>query len=201
MSTPPTVGEVLYGLMRHPIEHLVRRWNWKAATLSASCRATIFFVVTMPAGLEAGLRAMATEMAFRIVASGALGSATQIFRTATPPAVATVVALLVIPAAGHLGEYTVHSLAGTARLGENIAVSVAFSVVTTAFNLFAMRRGALIVGDGQRSLADDVRRLPGLIVGFVSTIIRSACRAVARGRRNGARASFAAPSADSQWRT
>jgi hypothetical protein len=184
-GAPPTVGEVLYSLIRHPIEHLVRRWNWKAATLSAGCRATIFFAVNLPAGMGAGLRAMATEMAFRVVASGALGSATQAFRRATPPAAAMITALVVVPAAGHLAEYAVHRMAGTVRLGESIAVSIAFSMLTTAFNLFAMRRGALIVGDGQQSLADDVRRLPALIVAFVRTIVGDVRRVVTRRRRNG----------------
>jgi hypothetical protein len=163
----PTVADVLSGLARHPLRHFVLGWNWKSATLSSLCRAALFFAVNLPAGLEAGLRAMATEMAFRAVASGVLGSATQAFRVARPAVLATMTALIVIPAAGHLAEYTVHRLAGTPRLGESIAASVAFSILTTAFNLFAMRRGALIVGDDQASLLDDMRRLPGLIVAFV----------------------------------
>lgn len=183
----PTVWGVLTALICHPIEHFVRGWNWKAATVSSACRAAIFFAVNLPAGLEAGLRAMATEMAFRAVASGALGSATQAFRTATPVGTATIAALLVIPATGHLAEYGVHWLAGTARLGESIAVSVAFSVLTTAFNLFAMRRGALIVGDGEQTLAADVRRMPGLIVAFVRAIVEAARRGGGLGRRSAKR--------------
>jgi hypothetical protein len=184
----PTVWGVLTALICHPIEHFVRGWNWKSATVSSACRATLFFAVNLPAGLEAGLRAMATEMAFRAVASGALGSATQAFRTATPSGTATIAALLVIPATGHLAEYTVHWLSGTARLGESIAVSVAFSVLTTAFNLFAMRRGALIVGDGEQTLAADVRRMPGLIVAFVRAIVAAASRFFTRlGRRSATR--------------
>jgi hypothetical protein len=184
MDRTQAVREVLYGLIRHPIRHFVRGWNWKAATLSAACRATIFFAVNLSAGLEAGVNAMTTELVFRMFASGALGSATQAFRTATPAAAATVTALVVIPATGHLAEYGVHRLAGTVRLGESIAVSVAFSVVTTAFNLFAMRRGALIVGDGQQPLADDVRRMPALIVDVLRTVFTGGFHAFARQRRS-----------------
>jgi hypothetical protein len=171
METTPTVGQVLYNLIRHPIAHVVRRWNWKSAILSSSCRAVIFLVVNLPAGLNAGLRAMVTEIVFRVAASGALGSATQAFRTARPPAVAMMTALLFIPAAGHFAEFVVHNLAGTARLGESIAVSVTFSMLTTAFNLFAMRRGALIVGAGQESLGRDLRRLPRLIAAFIVAMV------------------------------
>ena len=37
------VVDVLRYIVRHPIEVLVRRWNWKAAVLSALLRAPIFF--------------------------------------------------------------------------------------------------------------------------------------------------------------
>jgi hypothetical protein len=175
---PPTVGGVLRGMIGDPVGHFVRNWNWKSATLSSLCRACIFFVVNLPAGLDAGLRAMGVEMIFRVLASGVLGSATQAFRKAQPIAFATIVALLLIPTAGHLAEFCVHWLAGTARLGESIAVSVSFSVLTTAFNLFAMRRGVLVVGEHEQSLASDFRRLPGTIVAFVAVGIRALAAAV-----------------------
>lgn len=182
----PGVGDVLFSLVRHPVGHLVRSWNWKSAVLSSACRAAIFLTVNLPAGVDAGLRAMVTEMTFRIIASGTLGSATQALCKARPPAAAVATALLVIPAAGHLAEYTVHRLAGTVRLGESIAVSVAFTMITTSFNLFAMRRGALIVGDGQQTLGDDLRRLPVLMAAFLKAIVVAAGDVCTRrGRRGG----------------
>jgi hypothetical protein len=45
------------------------------------------------------------------------------------------------------------------------------TMVTTSFNLFAMRRGALIVGEGAHSLLADLRRLPRLIVAFVDSVV------------------------------
>jgi len=141
----------------------VIHWNWKSALTSAVCRAGIFFVVNLPAGMTSGLRAMATEFVFRGVASGVLGTITQAFSRAQY----WWVALIILPALGHTLEYVVHRTAGTARLGESVAVSVAFSILTTSFNLFAMRRGALVVGADSQSLADDLRRLPGLFVSYV----------------------------------
>jgi hypothetical protein len=176
----PTVWDVLHALVRHPFTHFVRGWNWKSAAVSSACRATLFFAVNLPAGFDASVRAMATELAFRAVASGSLGSATQAFRTVRPAASAMMAALVLIPAAGHLAEYTVHRLAGTARLRESIALSIGFSALTTSFNLFAMRRGALIVGDGGETLAKDMRRVPGLVVAFVRSIIEAASRLFTR---------------------
>jgi hypothetical protein len=52
-------------------------WNWKAALLSAWWRGLIFLVANLPAGYIAALRAMATELVFRTIASGVLGAVTE----------------------------------------------------------------------------------------------------------------------------
>ena len=141
----------------------VINWNWKAALTSSLCRASLFFVVNLPAGVALGLRAMLTELAFRGVISGLMGTITQVFSRSSH----SWAALIILPAIGHTLEYIVHRTAGTPRLGQSVAASVAFSVVTTSFNLFAMRRGALIVGAEEQSLIDDFRQLPGLFVSYL----------------------------------
>src|SRR5262245_20191720 len=98
MGESATAAAVLSDLVRHPIRHFVLKWNWKSAVLSSICRATMFLLVNLPAGVGAGVRAMTTEVLFRVLASGALGSATQAFRAATPTAMTTLTALFTIPA-------------------------------------------------------------------------------------------------------
>jgi hypothetical protein len=158
-----TIRQVFADLMRDPVQTFVINWNWKSALTSSLCRAGIFFAVNLPAGLTPGLRAMTTEFLFRGIASGVMGTMTQAFARARN----SWVALVILPLLGHTLEYLVHRSAGTARLGQSIAASLAFSVLTTSFNLFAMRRGALVVGDDQQSLLDDFRQLPGLFVSYL----------------------------------
>jgi hypothetical protein len=43
---------------------------------------------------------------------------------------------------------------------------VVFTMFSTAFNWFAMRRGALVVGKGESSLASDLARVPALLLEF-----------------------------------
>jgi hypothetical protein len=167
-----TVCAALRALVCHPVDRLLRRWNWKSALMSSVCRALIFLAANLPAGKHAALSAMLTEFLFRALASGFYGALTQAFRFARPVWLATLTAMVLLPATAHLLEFVVHSTAGTERLAASIAASVAFSVVTTLFNLFAMRRGALIVGEGRATVAEDLRRMPRLIVAF--------CRAGAR---------------------
>ena len=48
-----------------------------------------------------------------------------------------------------------------------VGVATALSVVSTLFNLFIMRRGAMVVGEGGQPLWRDLIRIPGLIVQFL----------------------------------
>ncbi|MPY86377.1 MAG: hypothetical protein GEU99_00470 [Luteitalea sp.] len=173
------VREVLRGLVRHPIRRIVRRWNWKSALLSAGFRSVIFFSANLSAGLEAAMAAMMTELAFRGITAGFYGALTQAFRHGQPAWLASLSVILLLPLCTHTLELVVHWLRGTVRLAESILASAAFTGLSTLFNLFAMRRGALIVGEGRASLVDDLRRLPLLLVSFVLTI----GRAVAAGAR------------------
>lgn len=159
----PTIPQVIEGLVRDPFRSLVINWNWKSALTSSLCRAVLFFVANVPAGIAQGLRAMLTELAFRGVVSGVMGSMTQAFSRAQHSWVASII----LPVVGHTLEYIVHRAAGTPRLGQSMVASVAFSLITTSFNLFAMRRGALVVGDQGQSLVDDFRQLPGLFVSYL----------------------------------
>lgn len=151
-------------------------WNWKAALGSAVMRALIFFAVNLTSHIGAALAALQTEFLYRIVASGFYGGLTERLARAAPARRATWVALIVLPALAHIVEFAVHRAAGTVVLGPSIVGSVLFSVVSTRFNLFAMRQGAFIVGATRRSLRSDLCRLPHLAVAFARSIAAPTCR-------------------------
>lgn len=181
-SRAPSVAEVLWSLARHPIDALVRRWNWKSALLSAVSRAVIFFAANVTAGWRAAWAAFATELVFRACTSGFYGAMTEAFVPVRPAWAAAVATMILLPVLSHTLELAVHVARGTPELTRSIAASVAFTVLSTAFNLFAMRRGALVVGPGRGSLIDDLRRTPRLIGAFVLTGIR-ATATLCRNRR------------------
>jgi hypothetical protein len=140
-----------------------RAWNWKSALVSTLSRAAIFFVVNLPAGLAAATAAGQTEFVYRAIASGFYGALTEWFAGLGNTRATTLAALVVVPGVAHTVEFVIHWWAGTPVLGPAILASVAFSVVTTRLNLFAMRRGLLVVGPGCRSLPADVRDLTRLL--------------------------------------
>jgi hypothetical protein len=166
--------------VRHPFEHLIRRWNWKSAVLSSLFRAAIFFFVNLKAGMPAALAAMQTELIYRALTSGFYGALTEAFREAEPPWAAFLAASILLPLASHSFEFLVHWARGTRRLVPSIIASVIFTVLSTLFNLYAMRRGALIVGAGSGSLWEDLARVPRLLLDFICVVPKSVISHVAR---------------------
>jgi hypothetical protein len=174
MDRKPTVGDVLTGLVRHPVENLIRHWNWKSAVMSAIFRGTLFFITNISAGLTAALSAMSIESAFYISTAGFYGAITQAFRKAQPPWAVMVLQ----PTLNHSLEFTLHWIGGTEKLARSVTASICFSLLSAVFNLFAMRRGALIVGEGRQSLIADLRRMPLIIFEFITAIPRAIWRAL-----------------------
>ncbi|OGF59569.1 MAG: hypothetical protein A2Y62_03795 [Candidatus Fischerbacteria bacterium RBG_13_37_8] len=165
-----SVGEAFLHLLKHPYIHLIQRWNWKAALLSSIFRAIIFFFTNIVAGFAAAMSAMIVEFAYRGVTAGFYGALTQVFRKARPAWFASITVMIFVPAISHIAEFLVHLINGTKKLGTSIIASVAFSVLSTLFNFYAMRRGVLIVGDQNFSLKEDMRRMPRIIAGFLLDI-------------------------------
>ena len=177
----PTVGAVLRDLAERPRHYLVACWNWKSAVMSAVIRGVLFFVATVRSGLDAATAAFAIEFAFRAVTSGFFSSVTQAFRRATPDWAATLVVVAGLPFIAHVLEYGVHWIGGTERLGRAMAASVGFTVVSAAFTLYVMRRGALLVGDeDDRPFRQDLAAMPRLIAGFTAGLARGLLRLVTR---------------------
>lgn len=174
---PTSVSAVMWWIALHPWDALGRRWNYKSAVLSSLLRASLFFAVNLTEGRDAAVAAMTTELCFRFATAGFYGAMTQAFRRVEPAVAGTLAALVVLPLCAHALELLVHWWRGTAALGTSIVASIVFTGVSTTFNLFAMRRGALVVGHGRQSLLSDLAAMPRLIVLFVGAAARSCIRA------------------------
>ncbi|MBS1811432.1 MAG: hypothetical protein JST84_24940 [Acidobacteria bacterium] len=166
-----SVRGVLRSLMRHPFKLLVVRWNWKSALLSSVIRASIFFVVNVSAGMDAALTAMNTEFLYRACTAGFYAALTQSFRHARPAWQATLTAMVLLPLVSHSIELFVHWLRGTPKLAVSILASACFTAISTAYNLFAMRHGALIVGRDAHTLFEDLRHTPGILGRFIYLLV------------------------------
>ncbi len=151
-------------LLANPQRIIWKTWNWKAAVLSSALRAHLFLAMNLTAGWRAAVGAGLTELLFRFIASGFYGALTQSFRYVQPAWAGALSAALLLPAVSHSVEWLVHWLRGTPNLRASIIASVCFTAISTAFNWYAMRRGVLVVGDGEKSIWADLRQVPGLFV-------------------------------------
>ena len=110
---------------------------------------------------------MQVEFLYRAVAAGFYGSMTERFARMRSERRVTWAAMMVVPGISHVVELAIHLWAGTPMLGWSVAGSVAFSILTTRFNLFAMRRGSLTVGHGSATWWQDLKAMPALFVAFL----------------------------------
>lgn len=160
-----------------PVELLIRRWNWKSALFSALFRGAIYFAVNLQAGRDAALGAMCAEFLWRAATSGGWGAITQKLSQVRPLWQAIAGTMFVLPAAGLSIEFTIHSLRGTPVLARSILVSACFTQIADLFNLYVMRHGVMLTGTGSRPFAEDLRRIPALVLGFLLVLPRLACEA------------------------
>ncbi|MEP7148238.1 MAG: hypothetical protein ABI857_05085 [Acidobacteriota bacterium] len=165
---PHRVVDVFRYLVRHPIEMLIWRWNWKAALFSGVLRSMIYLFTHLKEGWRAALGAMSVEFFFRLIVSGASGSLVQAFHNAAPVWLATLCIMIMLPAFSHMIEFTLHTLNGDVNKGKAIVISITFSIISAIFNLFAMRRDALLVKDARaQSLGQDLIKLPKIVGEFM----------------------------------
>lgn len=164
-----SLSDVARYILRHPVEMLVRRWNWKTAAMSGAMRGAIYFFTHLTLGWRAALSAMSVEFVFRTFNTGALSSISQAFRRVRPQWKANAVVMLAFPTYSHIIEYLLHVLNGDQNVNRSIVVSIMFSALSAIFNLFTLRRGAFLVKDAeQKSLWKDLRSMPRIFAEFVA---------------------------------
>jgi len=165
--------EITAFLLRHPFTSMILRWNWKAASLSALLRASIYLTAYVRHGMAEAVGVTLALSIFRFLFGGVNGAIIQAYRRVQPAWHAVLTVPLVLAALSHLMEYFVltgYDIAiGPIAKKNAILYSVIVSIISAIFNLFAMRRGALIVRDeSMQSLWRDLIRMPWLIFEFIS---------------------------------
>jgi len=152
---------------------MILRWNWKAATLSALLRASIYLTAYFKHGMAEAIGVTLVLSIFRFLFGGVNGAIIQSYRRVQPAWHAVLTVPLLLAALSHLIEFVVltgyDQVFGTVGKKNAILISVVVSIISAIFNLFAMRRGALIVRDeSMQSFWRDLIRMPWLIFEFIS---------------------------------
>jgi len=187
----PSLSAALLDLLRHPFTALVAEFNWKTAAISALLRAAMFFCTNLRAGHRLALRATLVEAVFAILAMGLFGTITQRIRNARPAWLTGLAVWLILPSLMLTVQFFVHRAFGTPRLLVSMIASFCFAALGTGFTWFAMRRGALLVGDqssdsqlasgkpeatSRRTFAADLRTILPLVWEFIAAAPRALFR-------------------------
>jgi hypothetical protein len=167
-AVPPgsSLVRVLADLIARP-QKILFLWNWKSAWLSIILRGPIFLAASFPGGFRAAVLAMATECAFCAFGAGFYGALVQCVKDATPEWATAVFLGVLVPAAFQVVEYFLHAVSGTPHLRLAAIGSAIVAAISSLFNWYAMRRGALLVGGEGGSFGSDVKRLPKLLMNFI----------------------------------
>jgi hypothetical protein len=173
MSTAPTsLGSTLSGILRDPISFFWRRWNWKAAALSIVFRAPVYLIASFRSGWRETFTVLLAESAYCAGTAGFYGAFVQAIRNAQPAWLTALVVTLFLPAFMQAVEYLVHWLRGTHHLHAVLIGAASVSAISSLFNWFVMKHGALLVGNEGMSFKRDLRRLPLLAVSFFISVPR-----------------------------
>jgi len=165
-----TLKQALYSLAARPVDLVVRRWNWKAAFFSSLIRGIIFLLANLKSGWHAAVGAMLAEWCYRALTSGFYGAMTQTLGEIEPEWHGAVAAMILLPLSSHSLEFLMHWLRHTPHLKASIISSMSFTVVSTLFNFYAMRRGTMVVGGNSATFGQDMRALPRVIGAFLAVI-------------------------------
>ncbi len=135
-------------------------------------RAPIFFFAYRKEGIGLAIGAAFAQFLFRTIFGGIYGAIIQAFSKVEPAWQALLTVPLVLACFSHLMEFIVQTFYdtynGTTSGNKAILVSIIISVLSAVFNLFAMRRGALLVKDEQQqSLWKDFKSFPHITFEFI----------------------------------
>ena len=171
-SPPDELRQALWDMLRSPFRTLVPPWSWKAAALTAVMRALTFFIINLRAGEREATTALIVEAVFAVFAGGLLGAVSQYLRKAEPLWATALVVWAGLPGLMLLAQIGVHRLARTPHLSGGLTASFFLSAFASAFTGYAMRRGSMLGGVDQTSIAHDMKTLPGVSLDFFLALPR-----------------------------
>jgi hypothetical protein len=141
-------------------------WNWKCALLSATARSLVYLAALAHSGPHGRGSIVAVEIAYVTLTAGIYAGMQQQALRLRSRLLGNLIVACGVPALAQTADWLVHRAAGAAVPSRaTVAVSI-FAGVSALFHLFVMRHGVFLSGQG-RSLAEDFRRIPRLVAGFV----------------------------------
>jgi hypothetical protein len=141
-------------------------WNWKCALLSASTRSMVYAAALAHPAHGQRTTVALVEMTYITLTAGFFSGMQQRSLSLRSRALGNFMVAVGVPGLSQMLDWAVHRMAGGAPARATVAMFL-FTFISALFHLHVMRNGVFLTGHG-RSLADDFRRIPRLLAGFVA---------------------------------
>jgi len=149
------------------LAHACACWNWKCALLSAAARSLVYLAAMARSGSHGRLAIVAVEMAYVTLTAGIYAGMQQRALGLRSRRLGNLVIAVGVPGLAQLLDWLAHRAVGPAAPSKAIFAVCIFTLISALFHLHVMRRGVFLTGHAGRTLIDDFRRMPRLILGFV----------------------------------
>jgi hypothetical protein len=155
-------------------------WNWKCAVLSATARSLVYLGATAHSGSHGRLAAVAVELGYVTITAGVYAGLQQRALNLRSRALGNLIVTVGVPGLAQTLDWWTHHITGAAAPARaTFAVSI-FTLVSALFHLHVMRHGVFLTGSAGRTLANDFRGMPRLILSLVLRPYRSVANFNAR---------------------
>lgn len=152
-----------------PLTH----WNWKAALITAICRAGACMAALWHSPLHAREHFGAVEAAYVLLTAGIFSAWQQQALDVKPRRLAWTVVVLAIPLGSLAADSALHLWLDHGNMRALGIGGLIVTLFSAMFHWHVMQNGAMLVGESSRSLVDDMKQMPRLVATFVWDPIRA----------------------------
>jgi len=142
-------------------------WNWKCALMSAAVRSLVYLAAMARTSSHGRLAVVAVEMAYVTLTAGLYAGLQQRALALRSRLLGNLIVVVGVPGLAQLFDWLAHRTVGPAAPPRALVTASIFTLVSALFHLHVMCCGVFLTGHAGRSLADDFRRIPRLVLDFV----------------------------------
>lgn len=142
-------------------------WNWKCALLSATMRSVVYLAAMARSGAHERFALVAVEIAYVTLTAGLYAGMQQRALALRSRLLGNFVVAVGIPFVAQGLDWLTHCTMGPPAPPRALFAVCIFTLLSALFHLHVMRRGVFLTGDAGRTLADDFRRMPRLVLAFL----------------------------------
>jgi hypothetical protein len=142
-------------------------WNWKCALLSAAMRSVVYLAAMARTGAHGRFAMVAVEIAYVTLTAGLYAGMQQRALALRSRLLGNFAVAIGVPFLAQGFDWLAHRAVGPVAPPKALIAVCVFTLLSALFHLHIMRRGVFLTGSAGRTLTDDFRRMPLLVLAFV----------------------------------